>query len=117
MGPGQRWKGYGWVRKKAGWRKVAVVATWAMGYDEPLVVITNTGARWRVLGWYARRYWIEAGFRSDKTQGWQWESSGVQGVAHHAVLVLAMAWASLCTLCLGWGKRHGRCAAVRHAHP
>lgn len=113
-GPGQRWKGQGWVLKKAGWRKVAVVATWDAGYDEPLVVITNAQARWRVLRWYARRYWIEAGFRSDKSQGWQWEASGVQGVAHHAVLVLAMAWASLLALCLGVAEAREalrRCAA------
>ncbi len=106
-GPGHRWKGRGWLFKGAGWRKVAVVATWERDHAEPLVVVTNAGARWQVLAWYARRYWIEAGFRSDKSQGWQWEASGVQGVAHHAVLLVAMAWATLFALCLG-------VAAARH---
>ncbi len=119
--PGQRWKGRGWLFKKAGWRAVAVVATWEAGADEPLVVVTNVGARWRVLGWYARRYWIEAGFRSDKSQGWQWEASGVRGVERHAVLLGAMAWASLFALCLGGAeaRRALRRMAARHPlrHP
>ena len=113
-GPGQRWKGWGWVLKKACWRKVAVVATWEPGCHESLVVMTNVGGRWRVLEWYARRYRIEAGFRSDKSQGWQWEASGVQGVAYPAVLRVAMAWASLLAVCLGVAEAARalrRCAA------
>lgn len=102
--PGQRWKGTGWVLKKAGWRKVAVVATWTVGYDEPLVVVTNGQARWQVLTWYERRFWIEAGFRGDKSHGWQWEASGVVSVERHAVLLLAMAWATLLALWLGVGE-------------
>lgn len=88
---GQQWKGRGAVLKGAGWRSVGLVATWARGEQEPLVVITAGAARWQVLDTYARRFWIEPGFRCDKTRGWQWEASQVQGVAHHAVLLLAMA--------------------------
>ena len=50
--------------------------------------------RWAVLRLYARRFWSEPGFHTDKTHGWEWESSQVQGVAHHARRLLAMAWAS-----------------------
>lgn len=98
---GQQWKGRGAVLKGAGWRSVGLVATWARGEREPLVVITDGPARWQALDQYARRFWIEPGFRSDKTRGWRWEESQVQGLAHHAVLLLAMAWASLLALCLG----------------
>lgn len=99
--PGQQWKGQGAVLKGAGWRRVGLVASWARGEQEPLVVITDGAARWQVLDHYDRRFWIEPGFRCDKTRGWQWEESQVQGMAHHAVLLLAMAWASLLALCLG----------------
>ncbi len=109
--PGQQWKGRGAVLKGAGWRPVGLVASWARGEQEPLVVITNGAARWQVLDRYARRFWIEPGFRCDKTRGWQWEASQVQGLAHHAVLLLAMAWASLLALCLGVVEAR---AALRH---
>jgi len=98
---GQQWKGRGAVLKGAGWRSVGIVASWARGEQEPLVVITDGPARWQVLDTYARRFWIEPGFRCDKTHGWQWEESQVRGLAHHAVLLLAMAWASLLALCRG----------------
>lgn len=109
--PGQQWKGTGGVLKTAGWRRVGIVACWAVGEREPLVVITDGAARWQALDTYARRFWIEPGFRSDKTHGWQWEASQVQGLAHHAVLLLAMAWASLLALCLGVAEAR---AALRH---
>jgi hypothetical protein len=89
------------VLKAAGWRRVGLVASWARGEQEPLLVITDGAARWQVLDTYARRFWIEPGFRCDKARGWQWEESQVRGLAHHAVLLLAMAWASLLALCLG----------------
>lgn len=101
LAPGQQWKGSGWVLKRAGWRRVSIVACWAAGAHEPLVVISDGPPRWQALDTYARRFWIEPGFRTDKTHGWQWEASQVQGVAHHAVLLLAMAWATLLALCLG----------------
>ena len=50
---------------------------------------------------YRRRVWIEPGFRQDKTAGWHWEDSQVTEVAHQERLVLALAWATLVTLCLG----------------
>jgi hypothetical protein len=100
-GAGQQWKGDGWVLKHAGWRHVRLVACWGAGEAEAVVVITDGTARWQVLDTYARRFWIEPGFRSDKSRGWQWEESQVQGLAHHAVLLLAMAWASVLALCLG----------------
>jgi hypothetical protein len=98
---GCRWKARGWLFKKAGWRAASVVAVWAPGHAEPLVVISDLPPRWDLLRLYDRRFWIEAGFRNDKTAGWQWEASGVSGVAHQRVLVLAMAWATLLTVVLG----------------
>ena len=99
--PGQRWKGRGGVFKKAGWRPASVVAYWAPGEREPVVVLSDLPPRWEVLAHYQRRFWIEASFRADKTAGWQWEASGVVGVGHHTRLVLAMAWATLLTIGIG----------------
>lgn len=111
--PGCRWKGRGQVFKAAGWRTASVVGVWARGHKEPLVVLTDLPARWAVLAVYDRRYWIEPGFRTDKTTGWQWEASGVQGIDHQRVLVLAMAWATLVTLCVGVQQAQTRLEQLR----
>jgi hypothetical protein len=99
--PGTRWKQAGRLFKRAGWRSASLIGCWAVGQQEPLVVLTDLRPRWDLLACYGQRFWIEAGFRSDKTQGWQWEASRVQGLGHQERLLLAMAWASLLTLTLG----------------
>jgi hypothetical protein len=99
--PGHRWRSRGGLFKDAGWRRVDLVGVWALGAKEPLVVISDLPERWKVLRLYDRRFWCEPGFRTDKRKGWQWESSQVQGVAHHERLLLGMAWASLVTLVVG----------------
>ncbi|MDP9373109.1 MAG: transposase, partial [Chloroflexota bacterium] len=109
--PGRRWKGRGQVFKDAGWRDASVVAVWGAGQKEPLVALTDLPARWAVLRLYQRRFWIEPGFRNDKTRGWQWEDSQVRGVAHHERLLLALAWASLVLRCLGAQEAEVRLAA------
>jgi hypothetical protein len=115
-GPGRRWKGRGWAFKGAGWRAASVVGLWGRGQKEPLVVLTDLPAQWRVLRLYQRRFWIEAGFRSDKARGWQWEDSQVRDPDHQARLLLAMAWASLVALCLGAQAAAAKLAA-RAARP
>ena len=110
--PGQRWKARGAVFKDAGWYAASVVAAWAAGAAEPVVVLPDLPPRWSVLRHYDRRFWTEPGFRNDKRKGWQWEASQVQGVDHHAVLLLGMAWASLVTLCLGVEEACARLAAA-----
>ena len=99
--PGQRWQMRGLAFKTAGWRRVSLVGVWAKGQSEPLVVLTDRRARLAVLALYRQRFWIEPGFRQDKTAGWQWEASQVMELDHHERLVLALAWATLVTLCLG----------------
>jgi Transposase DDE domain len=109
--PGQRWKARGALFKDAGGYGASVVATWTAGAEEPVVVLSDLPPRWSLLRHYDRRFWCEPGFRTDKTRGWQGERSQVQGVAHHAVLLLGMAWASLVTLCLGVEEARARLAA------
>jgi Transposase DDE domain len=100
---GRRWKARGAVFKDAGWRAASVVGLWGQGAAESVVVLSDLPARWELLALYERRYWIEPGFRNDKTRGWQWESSQVRGVAHHAGLVLGLAWASAVVVSVGLG--------------
>jgi hypothetical protein len=111
-GPNHRWKIRGQVFKKAGWREASVVAIWAPGYAEPLVVLSDLPPRWDLLAHYRRRFWIEPGFRNDKSHGWQWEASQVPTLARQQTLLLAFAWASLLTLCLGVAAAQDRLAAV-----
>lgn len=99
--PGTRFRTSGRFAKKAGWRAVNLVGVWGNGQREALVVMTDLAPRWQVLAWYRRRFWTEARFRDDKRAGWQWEGTQVRDPAHHAMLLLAMAWATL--LCLWQG--------------
>lgn len=110
--PGQRWKARGRIFKGAGWCPASVVAVWAPGAKERLVVITDLPPRWEVLAHYGRRFWIESGFRTDKTSGWQWEACQVTDLAHHERLLVAMAWATLLVLCLGLAEARSALADV-----
>jgi DDE family transposase len=99
--PGRRWKARALVFKDAGWRDASIVAVWAPDHDEPLVTLADLPCRWDLHAYFDQRFWTEPGFRNDKAAGWDWEHSQVRDRAHQAVLVGAMAWASLVTLCLG----------------
>jgi hypothetical protein len=109
--PGRRWRARGRLFKDAGWRPARLVGVWGRGAKEPLVVATDLPAEWEVLALYDRRFWIEPGFRADKSRGWQWETCQVRTVARHAVLLLALAWATVLVLCLGAGEAARR---LRH---
>jgi hypothetical protein len=111
-GPGTRGRASGSAFKKAGWRAAHLVGEWGRGYKEPLVVLTSLAPRWRVLRRYARRFWIEAAFRQDKSQGWDWGRSQIRDPAHQERRLLALAWASLLVLSLG-AQEAARAVAAR----
>lgn len=129
--PGRRWRARGHLFKDAGWYPVQLIGLWGRRAQEPLVVITDLPAQWSILDRYDQRFWIESGFRSDKSRGWQWEESQVRGLAHHAVLLVALAWATLLALCVGAGeatsrlhrlagqppRRHGECWRTAKPQP
>jgi len=118
--PGQRWKARGRIFKGAGWYPASIIAVWAPGAKERLVVITDLPPRWEILAHYDRRFWIEAGFRADKAGGWQWEASQMTDLGHLERLLVAMAWATLLVLCLGVAHAAAdlaRVAALRTAPP
>jgi hypothetical protein len=109
--PGTRVRASGRFAKKAGWRAANLVGVWGRGHRASLVVLTDLPPRWLVLAWYARRGWIEPGFRGDKSAGWNWEQCQVRDPAHHVVLLLALAWATLLSLWLG-AEEAARCLAT-----
>lgn len=121
--PGRRWKSRGLAFKKAGWRKVSIVAIWTSRHKEPLVVLTDLNPKWEVTDFYDKRFWVETGFRNDKSKGFRWEDSQVKEVSHNQVLLLAMAWAALVVMCLGVKEAMERKAKLsqrvqrRHAAP
>jgi hypothetical protein len=99
--PGTRLRTTGQTFKKAGWRAINLVGEWGHDYAEPLVVLTSLPPRWSVLSRYARRFWIEAAFRQDKSAGWDWQHSQIRDPQHQERLLLGLAWASLLILSLG----------------
>ena len=115
--PGQRWKARGRIFKGAGWRDASVVAVWAPGAKERLVVITDLPPRWEVLRHYDRRFWIETGFRTDKSSGWHWEANRVAALDRQQRLLVAMAWATLLVLLLGLAEARVRLATVAASQP
>jgi hypothetical protein len=109
---GGRWQARGRVFPAAGGRDASVVGLWTPTAKDALVVLSDLPCRWNVLCPYGHRFWIEPGFRNDKSRGWRWEDSQVRGVGHHHRLLLAMAWAALVTRCLGVQHAKNRLAAL-----
>jgi hypothetical protein len=107
---GQRFKARGQLFKEAQWRKVNLVGLWSNNAKESLVLISDLAASYELLALYERRFWIEPGFRNDKSRGWQWEKSQVQQEQHQAVLLVAMALASLVVVCAGIAAAQERTA-------
>ena len=112
---GRRWAGRGATFKGAGWQSVYLAGQWSRGVGEPVVVVSNRPGRWELLALYERRFWIEPGFRNDKSAGWEWERSQVQGAGHQERLLLAMAWATLVVVCVGVAHAQEHLAAERAA--
>jgi hypothetical protein len=117
QGPGWRCKARGKLFKDAGWREVSLVGLWAAREDEALVVISDLSPSYALLDRYRRRFWIETSFRNDKAAGWHWEDCQVTPLAHHRVLLLALAWATLITLCLGSERAEEEMARQAAAPP
>lgn len=99
--PGQRAKLRGQVFKKRGWRPAAVLVYWGRRAREPLCLVSNLGAHWRLVHLYRQRYAIEASFRDFKSHGWRWEQGQVTDLAHVHRLLVGMALALWIALAVG----------------
>jgi len=81
-------------------------------------VLTDLPTTWEPLRRCDRRFWIEPGFRTDTSRGWQWEACRVADLARIGRLLVAMAWATLPVRCLGLQEARARLhAGARPAGP
>lgn len=97
--PGQRWGGWVWAFKKAGWMRCWAMAYWKRPQEQPWLLLTNwPQAQDR---WYGIRMWEELGFRDWKSMGWEWQRSRVWQPEHANRLWLVMALAYVWMLSLG----------------
>ena len=101
-GPGHAFlaKGVAFGRKN---RRLAatLLVLWETGEKEPWVLLTDLPPDPSILRGYALRYWIEAGFRSLKGMGWQWQKTRRRDPKRVERHWLAMAVAQLWTLSVG----------------
>lgn len=98
---GTGWCGPAQVFKKAGWRSCNVVAHWAVGCEEPWLLITDLPANRMRCRQYRKRMHIEESFRDEKSHGFQWEQSRIRRPEHACRLLLVMALAMAVAMRIG----------------
>jgi len=106
--PGQSWQGRVWLWKTHQ-RQTWLTATWQVGHDAPLVVISDEGAGRHYLCRYRKRMRVEATFQDKKSRGFGLQRTHVRDRAHlERVLLLCLAiwWlARLGAACIHHGQR------------
>lgn len=96
-GPGHAWVGAGVAFKHRTVRRAGtLVVMWDHDQTEPWLVLTDLAPTEVGVCWYGLRTWVELGFRSLKSFGWQWERTrrtDPDRVARHTlVLAIATLW-------------------------
>lgn len=99
--PGRTWCGEAEVFKKAGWRRVNVVARWSPCRSERWLLVTDLPADLRRCRQYRKRMRQEQSFRDEKSHGFRWNDSRIRDPAHAQRLLLVMALAMTWLICLG----------------
>jgi len=107
--PGQYWQGRVWLWKTHQ-RQTWLTATWQLGQEAPLVVISDEGAGRQYLCRYRGRMRVEATFQDKKSRGFGLQLTHVRNRAHldRLVLLLCLAiwWlARLGASCIHQGQR------------
>jgi len=107
--PGQYWQGRVWLWKTHQ-HPVWLTATWQLGQDAPLVVISDEGAGRHYLCRYRKRMRVEATFPDQKSRGFGLQLTHVRDRAHLErlllLLCLAIWWlARLGAACIHHGQR------------
>ena len=97
-GPDHAYVGYGTAfrdRKKQ--QRGTIIVVWGRGQDDPWIVLTSLPPEEAGACWYALRFWIEVGFKSLKSVGWQWQKTRREDPGrvsrHWLVLSVATLWA------------------------
>ena len=81
--------------------RCTLVAVWLSGQEAACLCVTNLAPDVVPVGAYGLRMWIEAGFRSLKRLGWQWEKTRRTDPVRANRHFLVLAVATLCTLAAG----------------
>ncbi len=101
-GPGHAWIGTGVAFKdKPDRRAGTLLVVWAVGQEEPWVLLTDLPPAAVDPGWYGLRAWIELGFRAMKGLGFHWERTRRTDPARAERHLLAVAVAMLLTVAVG----------------
>lgn len=98
--PGTHWCGRVVCFKK---RPLActLLATWADGYGEPCLVLTDLLPKQADVDWYRLRAWIESGFKDLKRGGFQWQHTRITDPARAERMWLVLAVAALVLVGVG----------------
>lgn len=70
-------------------------------YEDPWLIVTDLAPHQACHAWYGLRSWIENGFRSLKRGAWNWHRTRMSDPARAARLWLALAVATLWSICVG----------------
>lgn len=101
-GPGHAFLAKGIAfQKKRRQLPATLVVIWEEGEEEPWVLLTDLPPDPSLLRLYGLRYWIEAGFRTLKGLGWQWQRTRRRDPKRVERHWLVMALAQLWTLAVG----------------
>lgn len=101
-GPGHAFVAQGVAfRRKDRQLRATLVVIWERGEKEPWVLLTDLSPDPSILRRYGLRVWIEAGFRTLKGMGWQWQRTRRRDPKRVERHWLVMAVAQLWTLAVG----------------
>ena len=56
-------------------RRCTLLVVWYAEQDEPWIILTDLAPDKVGPSWYARRFWIELGFKAIKSLGWKWDKT------------------------------------------
>jgi Transposase DDE domain len=98
---GGRWRGEGWLVKKAGGRAATVLAYWPWGRDAPWRLVSDERAGPRRFATYGQRTWTEELFGDAQSCGLNWQKSRVNDPVRAERRLLLLALALMLALVLG----------------
>ncbi len=78
-----------------------LLVTWAEGYEDPWLILTDLPPQAADIAWYSLRAWIECGFKQSKRAGWQWQQTRMTDPARAERHWLAIAVATLWVVSVG----------------
>ena len=84
-------------------RRCTLLVVWYVEQEEPWIILTDLAPDKVGPSWYARRFWIELGFKALKSLGWKWDQTRRTDPARVSRHWLALSVATL--LALAYGTR------------